>query len=204
MIITFHSEQFFKVQAGDTVLAFNPISIKKGDKVSRFGADVVFSTQNDDIYNGFDTVTYGDKEPVRVYGPGSYEIDGLMIQAFGVEDGEGKDTKIHTLYSFVFDDMKVAYLGSVGKKESIPPEAMEAITESDIIFISVTHPDAYALAVTLAPKIIIPMGYNNMKDPALSEFLQESGGEKVEKLDKLTIKRKDIETLVAKVCLFIC
>ncbi len=203
MIITFHGEQFFKVQAGDTILAFNPISVgqKKGDmKVSRFGADVVFSTLNEDIYNGFDTVTYGDKEPVRVYGPGSYEVDGIMISGFGVQpDG---DDKIHTIYSLVFDDIKIAYLGSVGKKEDISPEAMEAIADSDLVFVSVANEEGHTLAVTLAPKGIIPMGYTDRKDPSLVEFLKESGAEKTEALEKLTIKRKDLEGLVANIFLF--
>jgi hypothetical protein len=42
----------------------------------------------------------------------------------------------------------------------------------------------------LEPKLIIPMEYD--KD-TLKAFLKEMGDEKVEEIDKLTLKRKDLE-----------
>ena len=194
MIITFLGEQFIKMQAGDTVFALNPITPDKGEKVTRFGADVAISTVNIDRYNGFDTVTYGDKEPLRVDGPGDYESDGVMISGFGTAKPD-EDGKFHTVYSFAFDDIKVAYLGSIAGKELLSPEALEALADSDMVFVSVTDPDAHAFVTLLAAKAIIPIGYNDMKDEALQEFLKESGATKNEVLEKLTIKRKDIESL---------
>ena len=50
-------------------------------------------------------------------------------------------------------------------------------------------------AVGLEPRVIIPMHYGEigMKD-ALALFLKEEGSETPQTLDKLTIKRKDLET----------
>ena len=59
--------------------------------------------------------------------------------------------------------------------------------------------DAYKLAVSLEPKLIIPMDYNEQSIPI---FLKEVGGEKVEPIEKLTIKKKDIEGKLGEVVLF--
>jgi hypothetical protein len=153
---------------------------------------------NIDRYNGFESVTYGDKEPLCIDGPGSYEADGLMIEGFGTTKLD-EDGYIHTVYSFHFDDMKVAFLGSVTGKENLSPDALEELVDSDIVFISVTDTDAHAFAMLLAPKVIIPMGYTDMKDEALKEFLGEAGISKPEVMDKLTIKRRDIESLKGQI-----
>ena len=47
------------------------------------------------------------------------------------------------------------------------------------------------LASTLEPKLIIPMDYD---DNSLKAFLKEMGEEKAEVVEKLTLKRKDLET----------
>ena len=49
---------------------------------------------------------------------------------------------------------------------------------------------AAKLASSLEPKLIIPMDYD---ESALKVFLKEIGEEKAQALDKLTIKRKDLD-----------
>jgi hypothetical protein len=95
--------------------------------------------------------------------------------------------------------MKVAFLGSIAGKDMLAPDALEALSDSDIVFVSVADADAHAFATLLATKAIIPIGYTDMKDEALQEFLKESGAAKNEVLEKLTIKRKDIESLKSHV-----
>jgi L-ascorbate metabolism protein UlaG (beta-lactamase superfamily) len=51
--------------------------------------------------------------------------------------------------------------------------------------------DAYKLAVQFEPKLIIPIGHDTSKD-ALKMFLKEAG-EDTKPVEKLTIKKKDIE-----------
>lgn len=201
MIITFQGEQFFKVQAGDTVLAFNPITASKGSKVSKFGADIVFSTnQNDDRYNGFDMTSYGDKEPLQIYGAGSYESDGLMIQ--GYETKPDESGQIHTVYALTFDDIKIAFLGGVGSKAHMPPEALEDMTDSYLVFVDVAGSDGYSLAASLAPRAIVAMGYQSEKESAVVDFMKDAGKDNVEVVEKMTLKRKDLETLNGHVYVF--
>jgi len=52
MIITYHNIEFFKIQQGDTVIAFNPISKQSKFKGSRFGADVALISANSIDFNG--------------------------------------------------------------------------------------------------------------------------------------------------------
>ena len=77
---------------------------------------------------------------------------------------------------------------------------MEAIEDIDILFLPIgadgvlDAAKANKMAVALEPKIIIPMHYGDVgSDNALKKFLKESGEENVKPVDKLTIKKKDLE-----------
>ena len=53
---------------------------------------------------------------------------------------------------------------------------------------------AHKLAVAFEPKIIIPSHFAEVGEKdALKKFLKESGEESVKPIDKLTIKKKDVE-----------
>jgi L-ascorbate metabolism protein UlaG (beta-lactamase superfamily) len=76
-------------------------------------------------------------------------------------------------------------------------DAREAIDDIDILFVPVggdgvlSPAEAAKLAVTLEPRIVIPMHFEGMGEPkALDSFLKETGKE-AEKTDKLTLKKKD-------------
>jgi len=73
-------------------------------------------------------------------------------------------------------------------------ESREAINSPDILFIPVggtlNVKDAAKLASSLEPRLIIPMDYDGN---TLKAFLKELGEEKAEVVDKLTLKRKDLD-----------
>ncbi|MBX4211005.1 MBL fold metallo-hydrolase [Candidatus Parcubacteria bacterium] len=83
MVITYHGAEFFKVQFGDTVIAYNPISKDSKQKTTRFGADIVLSSLNHPDFNGIDNATHGDRNPFVITGPGEYEVKGIFIKGFG-------------------------------------------------------------------------------------------------------------------------
>ena len=60
MIITYHGGECFKIQTGDTVIAFNPPSKNSKLKPARFGSDVAFVSLNDKDFNGVENLSYGD------------------------------------------------------------------------------------------------------------------------------------------------
>ncbi|HEY4714965.1 MAG TPA: MBL fold metallo-hydrolase [Candidatus Paceibacterota bacterium] len=207
MIISYFGKQFVKISQGDLTLAFNPLSHDSDhkDKISRFGADVALITANHPDFNGVDTVTHGSTIPFVISGPGDYEtreifIKGLMTETEIPARSAGGDKKkyINTIYFLTVDEIKICFLGSLFK--DIGSEAREAIAGADILFVPIggegvlSPKEAYKLSVSLEPKIIIPMDYgaDRMKD-ALKIFLKEGGAEKTEPLEKLTLKRKDLE-----------
>jgi L-ascorbate metabolism protein UlaG (beta-lactamase superfamily) len=212
MVITYLGAEFFKVQFGDITLAFNPVSkdsaLISGPaklKPSRFGADIVLVSAYHEDFNGIDQVTFGDKKPFVVSGPGEYEVKGVFIKGLLSASGYG-GSSINTIYTVSLENMNICFLGALNTPE-LANDTVEALDEIDILFVpiggdGVLEPaKAYKLAVSLEPKIIIPMHYGDMggkgvtasagKD-ALKAFLKEAG-ENPAPVPKLTLKKKDLE-----------
>jgi hypothetical protein len=87
MIITYLGAEFVKIQFGDITLALNPVSKDSDLKTSKFGADVVLSSLNHPHMNGVETVSFGDKKPFSITGPGEYEVRGVFIRGVLSESG---------------------------------------------------------------------------------------------------------------------
>ena len=195
MIITYFGKQFFKIQQGEMVVAFNPVS--KGSKsgiTAKFGADIAFITTNHLDYNGVDQLAHGDRVPFVVKGPGDYEIKEVFIKAVLSDALIGGKNYVNTIYSFAIDGINVAFLGALSNAE-ISKEARESIDGPDILFVPVGNglldaKSSAKLASSLEPKMIIPMDYDSA---SLKAFLKEMGEENAEVADKLTLKRKDLE-----------
>ena len=185
MIITYLGKQFFKIGQGDLTVVFNPISkeSKLSAKISKFGSDIAISTTNHPDYNGFEMVSHGETSPFEIHGAGSYEVKNIIINGVQTDIVLGGQKFINTIY-----------LGTLSGQK-LEPSILEQIDTPDILFLPIGGGDlidpaeAYKLATGIEPKIIIPMDYD---DKALKTFLKESGQEKVESLDKLTLKQKDL------------
>lgn len=198
MIINYLGGEFVKVQFGDTILAFNPISKDSSLKTSKFGADIVLVSINHPDMNGVDQVTFGEKKAFAVTGPGEYEIKDVFIKGLSSVSGYGDEKRINTIYTVSLEGMNICFLGSVNTPE-LEKETDEAIDEVDILFVPIggegvlSPADAYKLAVSIGPKIIIPIHYGDIggKD-ALKAFLKEAG-ENPKPEAKLTLKKKDLE-----------
>lgn len=196
MIITYFGKQFFKIEQGKMVLAFNPVSKNGGlDISSRFGADLAFVTTNHPLYNGIEQLSFGERIPFVLSGPGSYEVKEIFIKGLISNALISGKKYINTIYSFNLDGINILFTGALSDTE-LSKDVREKILEPDILFIPIGEketigPKASAkFALSLEPKIIIPMDYD---EATLKIFLKEIGGEKVEKLDKIVLKKKDLE-----------
>ena len=201
MVITHHGGQCIKVTFGDLTLVFDPIAKNATLPSVRFGADIALISRNHPDMNGSEEVTYGDKVPFVVSGPGEYERQGIVIQGFLSKSkyalAKGQEDAVNTVYSVDLEDMTLVHLGALADAE-LSKEAREGIGEIDVLFVPVgadgvlTPGKAHELAVSLEPKIIIPIHWSGMGDAkSLDTFLKDAGnaGEKVE---KLTLKKKDL------------
>ncbi len=201
MVITHHGGQCFKVTLGDLTIVFDPIA-KGGTLPSvRFGADIALISRNHPNMNGAEEVTYGEKAPFVIAGPGEYERQGVIIQGFLSHStyGLAKDQTeaVNTMYLVELEDMTLVHLGALSDKE-LSKEARESIDEIDVLFVPVggdgvlTPAAAHELAVSLEPKIIVPMHWSGIGEPKSLEAFLKASGNNGEKVDKLTLKKKDL------------
>ncbi len=200
MVITHHGGQCFKVTFGDVTLVFDPIGKGGSLPAVRFGADIALVSRNHADMNGVAEVSFGGKEPFAITGPGEYEKGGITVQGFltksEYELPKGVGNAVNTVYAVKLEGMTIVHLGALSDT-SLPQEARESIDDIDVLFLPVGGDgvlDAAAaakLATILEPKIIIPMHWSGMGHAdALKDYLKEAGSEG-EKVDKLTLKKKD-------------
>ena len=101
---------------------------------------------------------------------------------------------INTIYFLNIENISICFLGCMSNTK-ISAETIGEIGSPDILFVPIGNhnlldpAEAYKLAVSLEPKIIIPMDYD---DKTLKAFLKEGGQDKVASIDKLTIKAKEL------------
>jgi L-ascorbate metabolism protein UlaG (beta-lactamase superfamily) len=144
--------------------------------------------------------SYGEKEPFVISGPGEYESNGLFIKGVAGESKydlpKGVEKCINTIYSTTVDGINILYLGA--QSAPMPAGLSDIVDSVDMLFIPIGGNGTYdakeaaKIVLNLEPKIVVPMGYSSAKDANLAAFLKETGS-KGETVDKLTIKKKDLE-----------
>jgi L-ascorbate metabolism protein UlaG (beta-lactamase superfamily) len=175
MIITYQGGESFKISQGDLGLSINP--------KSKTSADItLFTTGREET---------SEKSGFVITGPGEYEIKDVFIKGFL---SKAKD-KYNTIYMISFEGMKLCFLGALSDQQ-LSTETLEAIEDIDILFVPVGGGDvlepaaAYKLAVSLEPSVVIPMHFDKA---TLEQFIKEGGEEKVDRLEKFVVKKKDLE-----------
>lgn len=202
MVITYHGGQCFKVSFGDTTLAFDPIS-KQAKKLEavKFGADVALVSLRHPDCNGVEQVAYGAKQPFLVDGPGEYEIGSVTVRGYGVKTQYDGADRYNTIYQVRLEEMNLVFLGALRDPE-IDPKILGEFGDIDILFVPIGGgdvlevPQAAKLATKLEAKLIIPMHYDTS---VLKTFLKEVGNEGLKPVDKLTIKKKDVQVMEGEV-----
>lgn len=195
MIISYQGVESFKISQGDLALAVNPISRDSKHKSTNFGADITLITTNHPDLNGRDQTSRGDKKSFIIDGPGEYEVKDVTVKGYLSESLYGGSKLLNTIYVFTFEGINICFLGAL-TEPALDPKTLENMEDIDILFIPVGGEGvldpaaAYKLAVSLESAVIIPMHYDLA---SLKQFLKEGGEEKVETLDKLVVKKKDLE-----------
>jgi L-ascorbate metabolism protein UlaG (beta-lactamase superfamily) len=202
MVITYYGVSCFKVQSGETVIAFDPPSKASDEKSPRFETHLVFISHDHPRHSGGDVLNAKDGDYMIIETPGEYEAKGIRaegIRSFH-DNQSGKKHGLNTIYKVEMEGISICHLGDFGEK-NLKSEVREAIGSVDILFIPVggetvlDAEDAAAIVNQIDPSIVIPMHYDKA---SLKTFLKEMGqGEEEE--DKLTIKKKEINAEETKV-----
>ena len=199
MIISYQGVEFFKVQFGNTTIAFNPISKDSKFKPTRFFADIALVSINHPDMNGTENLSYNGKNPFVISGPGEYEIKDVFIKGYSSKSKYGGKDRINTIYSVSLENMNICFLGALSDI-NLSADVKEALGDVDVLFVPIGDEEvldaakAEKLAVEIEPKIVIPMHYGDVgsKD-SLKKYLKAAGDENVKPIDKLTLKKKDLE-----------
>ena len=201
MVISYLGGECFKVSQGDLTIALNPPSKDSSLKVSKFGADIALVSYPHEDFNGVENAAFGEREPFVINGPGEYEVKGVAVRGFGSPSTYDGKESINTIYSVMLEGMNLCFLGALASKE-LPHDAKQELDDIDVLFLPVGGKDtldygeAYKLAVQLEPKVVVPMQYD---DASLKHFLKEAGAEAVQPVEKLTVKKKDLEGKQAEI-----
>ncbi|HSE35571.1 MAG TPA: MBL fold metallo-hydrolase, partial [Candidatus Paceibacterota bacterium] len=200
--------QFIRLSVGDTVVAFNPFSKKSKEKNIRFGSNIALISVDHPDYNGVENLEHGDKKPFVVRGPGEYEIGGIEVMGFAAAKTYGKDELRNTIYTLTLDGIRVCVLGALPTPE-LSSDTIEGIGDVDILFVPIagddllSPADAEKLSVMLDAKLVIPIATSGKGDKNLTTFLKEAGAERVDFVEKLTLKRKDLEGFAGEVAVLL-
>lgn len=208
MVISYAGGQCFKVSQGDLTLSFNPPAKGSSLASAKFGADIALVSLNHKDFNGVENAAFGERQPFVIEGPGEYEIKDVSVRGFATPTTYDKRQTINTVYSVMLEGMNLCFLGALGNND-LPVAAKAELDDIDVLFLPVGgsdvlgHAPAYKLAVQLEPKVIIPMHYpstgSGQVSSELRAFLKEAGAEDTKPIEKLTVKKKDLEGKEAEV-----
>ncbi len=203
MVISKTEKYSFKVSFGDKTIAINPVSKESKNKVSKYGSDIAISTLPHPDFSGFSEVSYKDKIPFKISGPGEYEVSEIFVKGFGISAKYQGEDFLATTYTIAIDGINLTILSPLLNKEDFSNEAYEEFTNTDILILPLGDGDflnskeAVSIAKNFSPKAIIPAGYSKKED--LQDFLKELGKENLKEEEKLTIKRSDLKEDEVKV-----
>ena len=201
MVIQRLGGYFTKLSVGDQIIGINPPGKDSRLPQAKFGAGVALQSLHHVDFNGLDQLE-GKKnnQCYAIKGPGEYEIADIFVHGFAQETSyvEG-ETHLNTIYSLIFDGIKIVYLGPLSGEE-LGEQVQEDLYQADIIFIPIGGgqvlgaDQAFALVKKFSPRIVIPLAYEEGKGKGgeLEAFVSHFG-EEVKGEDKLTLKKKDLE-----------
>lgn len=198
MVITYHGGHFVKIAQGETVIGVNPFGKGSSKKPIRFGARLGLVSMDHPDMNGVENLTYGEKAPFVISGPGEYEVGGIAVFGFLAPKPVGEKKLLNTIYTLELEGIRLCFLGALASPE-LSPELVEGIGEVDILFAPVpdgellSPQDAEKIMLALEAKLMIPLGWDDGGEKYLKQFLKEAGAEKTDRVEKLTLKRKDLD-----------
>lgn len=202
MQISYFGLSSFKLSSKNFTSIIDPFSKDSGLTPPRGNADLVILSQpENELYSYTQSIS---GTPFIVDGPGEYDVKEHTITGIPVKD---KDGNVVTIYLIEVDDIKILDLAHI-KKLTLSEDEVEDIGDVDVLLVPVGGEDAMeyddaAKAVNLIePKIVVPMHYKmaGLKIAANSEekFLKQLGN-KFEKMEKLSLKKKDLTADTLKV-----
>lgn len=177
MNLNWYGETCFKISVskgkGEQVnLIIDPPTDESGIRGPKLEADILLATDSKQ------KIEKGEYFLINI--AGEYDVKEIFIK--------GIQTKHSNIYVIEAEEMRVCHLGRIHQSE-LTAEQLEAVGDVDILMVPIGgNPEMAAKIMSqIEPKITIPMHF--AKPDA---FLKILGIDKSEKIDKLSIKKKDL------------
>jgi hypothetical protein len=185
----------FKITTKEAVTVTDPFHKDSGLQPPRGAADIIIlSEKNKALYSA---ISGFSGEPFLMNTPGEYDYKGVTVTGIPLKQNE---TYV-TVFLIESEDLRVLNLTHI-QNFNMSEDEVEALGEIDILILPVggntvlSASAASKVVNEIEPKIVIPSHYKIPGlildlDP-LDKFIKEMGGKK-EEMDKLTVKKKDVQ-----------
>lgn len=190
-------------------IIIDPFAEDIGLKLPKLSADILLITHQHKDHNNLKKIS---GNYFLIEKPGEYEIKNVFIQGIPSfhDNSFGKERGENIIFTIESEDLRICHLGDLGQKE-LSEEQLENIGEVDILMIpvggvyTISAKEAFSIMNQLEPKITIPMHFKikNLKIEleGIEKFLKILGIKKIEPIEKLSIKKKDLNPDEAKIVL---
>jgi L-ascorbate metabolism protein UlaG (beta-lactamase superfamily) len=195
MNIQYFGLSSFKITSKDTVVITDPFHKDTGLTPPRGAADIlILAEKNNKIYSAESGIS---GQHFDVTDPGEYDIKGVTLAGVPLK----QENKFVSIFLIEAEDIRILNLTHV-KEFNLTEDELEELGEIDILIIPVggntvlSASSASKIVNSVEPKIVIPSHYkipNLIFDlDAKEKFIKEMGGKK-EEMEKLTVKKKDLQ-----------
>ena len=177
MVISAPKKRYVRCQVSDVAVLVDPPTGLKGTVILRTETPAPVSET---------------AAPDTVYGAGEYEVEGIVVR--GIQLGaESSESIVRTGYIAQMDDISLGFFEAAQEGE-LTQRSLETTTEIDILFISVgggylEPKKAVTFLKQFDPRCVVVVGESEKSAQDLADEL----GKKLETLEKLVVKKKDID-----------
>jgi L-ascorbate metabolism protein UlaG (beta-lactamase superfamily) len=191
----------FKIISKETTVITDPFDKKSGLASPRGNADIVIlAEKSNPLYSAYGSLS---GEPFLMEDPGEYDVKGVTVAGIPLKQTDG----YVTVFLIECDDVKILNLTHI-KDFSMKEEELEGLGDIDILLIPVGGESVMDASTAgkvvnqIEPKIVIPSHYKipglTVEAGAIEKFIKEMGG-KSETMDKLIVKKKDLNPEETKI-----
>ncbi len=179
MVITYHGDNYFKIQSGNFTTLIDPT-----DSRSFRGANLILNTLNPAPV----LPPKNEASTFWVDHQGEYEVNGVRILGWSVYGGKGKEK---TIYRLTLDSVNILIFGHLNQEP--PKELEENFAGGDVVIIPaggkpfISEAVAARLIRQIEPAVVIPSLFKDIKG-----FLKELGKTCL-KEERLVFKAKDLK-----------
>ena len=214
MNISWYGHSCFKIQTKpkrgyeEVTIVTDPFDKTIGLRPPQGQADIVTISHS---HHDHSDPSFLKGDPFVIDSPGEYSIKKISIQGIDSfhDDEKGEKRGRNSIFVIESEEIKVCHLGDLG--HILTENQVEAIGEVDILFIPVggkytIEPEQVKEVISqLEPNVVVPMHYkiSGLKLDISDEkpFFSIMGEKVKEKVQKINIKKKDLEAMENKIML---